>query len=86
MEGLEEQSAERYIAREATVSPAIAAQKTHFMHTLPTKYNPYPTPPITVAMINQSLQSRLGGLGYDQYAGFGRQAERGWTYSGGGCH
>lgn len=27
-----------------------------------TKYNPYPTPPITVAIINQSRQSLLGGL------------------------
>lgn len=30
--------------------------------TLATAYRPYPTPVVTVAMMNQSRQSRRGGL------------------------
>lgn len=33
------------------------------LRTLPNVYSPYPTPPTTVAMMNQSLQSLLGTSG-----------------------
>jgi hypothetical protein len=46
----------------------------HVKHTLAVKYKPYPTPPTTVAMMNQSLQSRFGTSGggcWKPYGGYG---------------
>ena len=55
------------------MSVAGRSRKYRGVRTLPSEYNPYETPDTTVAMMNQSLQSRRGtsvGGGCHAYGGY----------------